>query len=334
MTKQMEPNQATFSPEDPTSISTQSQPIVLVCAADENYAMPMAVMVYSALSNLKNNQQKLLLYILDGGIWPATQQKVVNSLRQFKQLEINWTQPEPALFQDLSVTRYLTRTAYYRLLMPQVLPSHLNKAIYLDCDMIVQGDLTELWQMDLGEHYVLAVLDDNQPLVSMAVGLSNYRELGLNPNQKYFNSGLLVVNLKKWRVDNIGMKVIEYSKRNREYIRDADQDGLNAVFTGNWGELNPRWNQMPRIYTYESWQDSPYDQTQYELLKNNPLIIHYTNAPKPWRSGCQHPATSLFYAYLDQTAWSGWRDTWWRRVARKAQKGVGKVKRGLHRLGL
>jgi lipopolysaccharide biosynthesis glycosyltransferase len=325
MPKRLEPNQAAFNAEV-SATTPLADPIVLVCASDENYAMPMTVMVYSALSNLKNKQQKLLLYILDGGIRPATKQKIADSLANFEQLEIHAIKPDPALFHNLALTRYLTTTAYYRLLMPQVLPEQVDKAIYLDCDMIVRGDLAELWQMDVDDNYVLAVLDDNQPLVSMAVGLSNYRELGLNPDQKYFNSGLLMVNLKKWRAENIGMKVIEYSRQNREYVRDADQDGLNAVFAGNWGQLNPRWNQMPRIHIFSSWQDSPYNEAEYNLLKNDPLIIHYTNAPKPWRKGCQHPATDLFYYYLDQTAWAGWRDTLWRRAVRKAGRGVQKAK--------
>lgn len=302
------------------------QSIILVCSADENYAMPLTVVVYSALANLKNKQQTITLYILDGGIQRSTRQKVERSLNS-EQLAIHWIKPDVSRLKHLPVTRYLTIAAYFRLLIPQFLPPSISKAIYLDCDMIVQEDLEELWKIDIGENYVLAVPDDNQLTFSMAVGLRNYQELGLDPNHRYFNSGLLVINLTKWREDDIGNHVIQYSEQNHEYVCDADQDGLNVVLAGKWGELDPRWNQMPRIYTQSSWRDSPYDEATFNSFRDQPYIIHYTNAPKPWRKGCTHPATHLFLHYLDQTAWSGWRDTLWRRAFRKLQKGANKLRR-------
>ncbi|NEQ27853.1 MAG: glycosyltransferase family 8 protein, partial [Microcoleus sp. SIO2G3] len=280
--------------------------IALVCSADENYAMPLTVMVYSAIANLKNVQQKVDLFVLDGGITSATKAKVAKSLDP-NRVTIHWVKLDPDLFANLPVSRHLTIAAYYRLLIPEVVPPNFDKVIYLDCDMIVRGDLSELWQIDIGDRYVLAVQDDNQPYISMAAGLQNYKELGLNPHDKFFNSGLLVINLAKWRDEAIGAKVLEFSNQNRDFIRDADQDGLNAVLAGKWGELDPRWNQMPRIYDYLSWQDSSYDAKTYQALRRDPLIIHYTNAPKPWRIGCVHPATDLFFYYHDKTAWLGWR---------------------------
>ena len=303
-------------------------PIVLVCSADENYAMPMVTMLCSVLANLKTNAQ-LRLSILDGGIHPATKQKIVQSLQHPTiAVHIDWIKPNHALLQDLPLNGRLTLAAYYRLLIPEALPASFAKAIYLDCDMIVQGNVAELWQLDVGENYVLAVQDDYQPLISSrgGCGLRNYQALGLNPDQKYFNSGLLVMNLKKWREDDIGRKVLEFSRQNWAYIANADQDGLNAIMQGRWGQLNDRWNQMPGIYTYPSWQESPYDAIAFQALRDTPYIIHYTNAPKPWRHGCQHPAKELFLTYLDRTAWSGWRDTLWRRLGRKAKNGLRKSK--------
>lgn len=301
-----------------------NEPIVLVCSADENYAMPMTAMLYSVLANLKTNTH-VLISVLDGGIHPSTKQKVLQSLQQQHiQFHLDWIQPDHTLLQGLPLNHRFTLAAYYRLLISESLPAHVNKAIYLDCDMIVQGNVAALWQAEMGDNYALAVQDDYQPLVSSrgGCGLSNYQELGLNPEQKYFNSGLLVINLKKWREDDIGSKVLEFSRQNWTHIVNADQDGLNAVFQGHWGQLSERWNQMPSIYTYASWQESPYDAIAFQALQDHPYITHYTNAPKPWRQQCEHPAKALFYAYLDQTAWRGWRDTLWRRVGRKVREGI------------
>ena len=309
--------------DDPPAID---EPMRIVCSADENYAMPMTVMLYSLIANLKTNAP-LIISVLDGGIHPSTKQKLVQSLQhQTLQVHVDWIQPDHALLHNLPLHGRFTLAAYYRLLIPEVLPTHVHKVIYLDCDMVVQGNVAELWQLDVGDDYVLAVQDDYQPLVSSrgGCGLRNYRELGLNPDQKYFNSGLLVMNLKKWREEAIGSKVLTFSRQNGAYIANADQDGLNAVMQGQWGQLSDRWNQMPGVHSYASWQESPYDAIAFQALRDSPHIIHYTNAPKPWQHNCQHPAQALFLAYLDQTAWRGWRDTLWRRAGRKLSKGIRK----------
>jgi lipopolysaccharide biosynthesis glycosyltransferase len=298
--------------------TSKSQCIAIVCAADENYAMPLAVTLRSVVVNLKN-KPKVSIFVIDGGISQRSKRRIIKSCGS-QQVDISWIQPNESLLANLKVERHLTIVTYYRLLIPQIVPEQFNKVIYLDSDMVVQGNLEELWQIEIGDNYILAVQDDNQRFISMSGGLRNYRELGINPDYKYFNAGLLVINLDKWRRENIGEKVVKFLQDNKDYVRDHDQDGLNALLAGQWGELDPRWNQMPRIYTYSSWEDSPYDQELYSALLHDPYIIHYTCPPKPWQRGCHHPATNLFFQYLDQTAWSGWRNTIWRRALRRVVK--------------
>lgn len=304
------------------SINSDLQPIVLVCATDNNYAMPLAVTVRSALANLKSNR-KIVLYILDGGISPRNKHKISKSLASPK-LNIFWITIDDKNFDHLVLNGHLTNATYYRLLIPQLLPAEFNKAIYLDSDMIVNGNLEELWNIPLDDKYLLAVQDDVQLYISMSDGLRNYQDHGISPDEKYFNAGLLVIDLEKWRRENIGLKVMEYIQQNREYVIANDQDGLNAVLAGKWKEIHPRWNQMPKIYNYSSWQESPHSEDIYQELLHKPYIIHFTNPPKPWYAGlkaeCQHPKKHLFFEYLDLTSWAGWRDTWWRRLVRKFTK--------------
>jgi lipopolysaccharide biosynthesis glycosyltransferase len=305
-------------------VSSDTQSIVIVCAADNNYAMPLAVTVRSALANLKSDR-KVVLFILDGGISSANREKIIRSLNS-DQINIHWVKQDDSLFENLVVTRHLTVACYYRLLIADFLPQELEKAIYLDTDMVVTGDLEELWNIDIGNNYILAVQDDFQLNIGRSQGLQNYKEIGINPDNKYFNSGLLVINLQKWRSENIGQKVIEYVEKNREYVRCEDQDGLNAILAGKWGELHPKWNQMPKIYKFPLEGNNPFPEDVYNELLNHPCVIHYTNSPKPWRSGlrfkCTHPKKDLFFHYLDMTDWSGWRDTIWRQLARKFMKSI------------
>ncbi|ARV57710.1 glycosyl transferase [Nostocales cyanobacterium HT-58-2] len=302
-------------------LNSDIQPIVLVCAADNNYAMPLAVTVRSVVANLKKNN-KVALYVLDGGITEANKRRISKSLNE-EQVSISWVQPDDTVLENLVLTRHLTLTCYYRLLITELLPREYHKAIYLDTDMVVTGDLAELWAIDMGDNYALAVQDDVELYIGMSEGLRNYREMGISPDYKYFNSGLLVINLDKWRVEDIGSKVIQCIRQNKEYVRN-DQDGLNAVLAGKWGELHPKWNQMPKVHQYSSWKDSHFAEDIYNELLHNPCIIHFTNSPKPWYAGlraeCTHPQKHLFFQYLDMTDWSGWRDTIWRRLWRKFMK--------------
>jgi lipopolysaccharide biosynthesis glycosyltransferase len=303
-----------------TMVTSNSEPIVLVCSADENFAMPLAVTVRSAQMNLKN-KPKLVLFVLDGGIKQSTKRKVIKSLSS-ESVDISFIQPPEALLSKMNVSEKYTLPAYYRLLVPQLLPKHVQKVIYLDTDLIVQGDIEELWNIDIGERYALAVQDPCHLSIGKSHGLRNYKENGISPDSKYCNTGVLVINLEKWRSEDVGQKIIQYLERNRDYVEWADQDGVNAVLAGKWGELDPRWNQVHAIYDYSSWRDSPYEEDVYNAALHNPYIIHFTTPPKPWQQGCKHPKKDLFYEYLDQTAWSGWRNTIWRRALRRVRKEV------------
>ncbi len=282
------------------NLNQEQEPIVLVCAADENYAMPLAVTVYSASLNLKS-QQRIELFVIDGGIKKSTKSRIKKSLAS-KSLNISWVQPTEKLLDKLPLTDILTTATYYRLLIAQLIPTHFHKAIYLDTDVVVKGDLSQLWNIDIGDNYVLAVQDISQR------------------SFKYFNSGVLVINLEKWRTDNTGSKVIEYIEENRDSVRWLDQDGLNGVLAEKWGELDPRWNQMHAIHEYSSWTESPYEEDVYNDVLHNPYIVHFTTPPKPWQISCKHPCQDLFFHYLDMTDWSGWRNTIWRRMWRRVRK--------------
>jgi lipopolysaccharide biosynthesis glycosyltransferase len=303
------------------AVASHQQPVVLVCAADNNYAMPLAVTVRSALANFQSDRQ-LALFILDGGISKTNKRKITQSLDS-KQIDISWIRLDDALFENLALTRHVTLPTYYRLLLPQVLPPEFTKAIYLDSDMVVTGNLAELWNIDIGDNYILAVQDDVLLNISMCQSLQNSQELGISPNSKYFNAGLLVINVAKWRTENIGNKTLDYIRNNQKY-QPNDQDGLNAILSDKWGELHPKWNQMPRIYDDSFRKNNLYPENVYQELLNHPCIIHFTNTPKPWYAGlkaeCQHPKKDLFFKYLDMTAWAGWRDTIWRRLSRKFLK--------------
>jgi lipopolysaccharide biosynthesis glycosyltransferase len=307
-------------------VKRESDPIVVVCAADNNYAMPLAVTMRSVIENLKSNH-KIIIFIVDGGITNLNKQKILKSLF-FEKCEVKFISVSNSLLRDIEEAHkstnledetikadYVSIASFYRLVIPELLSNEFAKAIYLDCDLIVKGDIGDLWQIDIGENYLLAVQDTWIPYMSSSTGKLNCQELGLEPASKYFNAGVLVVNLRKWRESGLSAKAINYFKQNSEHVGWYDQDVLNALLAGLWGELDPRWNMSPSsVYGYSSWQESPFPETIYNNLIRDPYIIHFVSAKKPWNS--RHTLLKEhFFQYVDMTAWSGWRLTIWRRLS-------------------
>ena len=300
------------------SLSKTIEYIPVVCAADDNYAMPLAVMASSVLANLAEDK-KLLLFVIDGGIKEHNKRKILNS-QDANRCDVKWLNPPTdELLERMKISGHLSIVTYYRLLLPELISSEFEKLIYLDCDLVVNRDLNKLWEIDLEKNYLLAVPEIRFPYMSQI--LPNFDKLGLPSDCKYFNAGVLLINLEKWRTDQIGLKAIEYVEQNLEHILFHDQDALNVVLAGQWGELEPKWNQTPFIHDYSSWKDSPFDEEAFNDAINKPCIIHFASRFKPWNTyqyGEQDK--KLFHKYLDMTAWRGKRFTLWMAIYKKLMR--------------
>ena len=277
--------------------------IPVVYGVDNRFAAPLAASIESAIAHLGSGH-RLAIYVVDGGLTERNRGRLARSFEG--RCTLSWLRPNVSALASLKVGGAITVATYYRLLIPGLLPEHA-KAIYLDADVIVEHDLAELWEMALQDRHVLAAQDQGVRLVSGPYGLSNYRELGIPTDAKYFNAGVLVLNLTRWRRDATADDILEYVLRHPEHIRFHDQDGLNAILWNRWGEIDPRWNQMPQILQVQRAEDSPFDAGTFAQVTTDPYIIHFASSEKPWRYGCRHPATAKYFQYLDRTEFRGRR---------------------------
>lgn len=300
--------------------SPQQEPIIVICACDNKYTMPLSVVICSAFKNL-HCDRSILFYIIDGGISKKNQQKLL-SLATHKNQRIEFIKVSNKTFSNLKEVGHFSRVMYFRLLIPKLLPLEYSKVIYLDSDLIVQGNLGELWDIDIDDYYLLAVQSLGIPYVSSPYGLRNYHELGIPEKSKYFNSGVLVINLPKWREDNISQRVIEYIQSYQDILLWPDQDGLNAILANKWKELSPKWNQTPCFYSKENLSFSEQD---FHTALYEPSIIHFASVHKPWNSHFYHPANNLYYYHLDMTPWSGWRFNLWENFKYRLTKKIRKI---------
>jgi lipopolysaccharide biosynthesis glycosyltransferase len=102
-------------------------------------------------------------------------------------------------------------------------------------------------------------------------------------------------------------RLLNCLRDNRPHVRWNDQYAHNVVLSGAWRPLDLRWNQAARIFSYPSWSLSPFDRETFERVRDDPYIIHFTTSDKPWLATCIHPLRRMFFEYVDQTAWAGWR---------------------------
>lgn len=275
--------------------------IVLVFASDNSCAMPLAATLKSVAENLRDGR-KLIVYILDGGISRHSRKKIISSFSN-NNLEIKFIPIENGFLKRLpepNFVKHVSKMTWARLFMTEYLPERLERVIYLDSDLIVQGDVGELWTIDFEDTCIMACGEKEMP-----ERLKKHLSADI-AGEKMLNAGVIVVNLKRWRERAICAKargLIEAFEEKNELLC-ADQDILNILFAGKWKALEDSWNVC-----------TPY----FEKIQK-PNIIHFTTRMKPWSflwNG--HPYGDLFYKYLDMTSWRGWRLNFFRTILQKVK---------------
>lgn len=283
---------------------TQREPVVITCATDSHYVTPLAVMLCSVLTNLSKDR-KAAIYIMDGGVDQQSREKVSRSLPAGR-ATVEWMPVNPDVYSGAPLWGRMPVSTYYKLAVADTLPPDVHKAIWLDCDLIVTTDLALLWDVDLDGDHVRAAQDSIVPLVSSHFGIAAHQSLGIPADAKYFNAGVMLVDLDSWRADRVSQRVLEYLRRFGDSVFFWDQEGLNAVLAGKWGELDPRWNCNASVPPRRRVRRDGTDKATADA-NERPWIIHWAGYLKPWRYPGRDPEKLLYFEYLDMTAWAGWR---------------------------
>ena len=293
-----------------------AEPVVVAFAANDNHATLLAVALHSTLTHLQSGTE-LHVYVLDGGFHSSSKKKLSCVAARHRHLDValNWVLPDTTALLPLESSGHIgDLIGFLDLLVPEALPSSCDRAIYLDADLLVQADLHKLWQVDLHGRALGAVQSVVSPYVSSPGALPNYGELGLDPATPYFNAGVMVLDLKRWREDQISGQVIESflgSKKHRRRLfaryglRLHDQYGLNSVLAADWEMLDPRWNVVASIVRAKPWQSSA-SKRALEAAREHLLAdayIHHFTGPKPWRLECEHPAKTAWRRCVEESDW-------------------------------
>lgn len=264
----------------------------IVLCADENYAMACGICVTSILENNRGNQCHI--YILTDGFSEKT-------VSLFNQMQIQYAQEisikkiDSTVFEGLKVSDRFRRSIYFRFLIPDIVDR--DKVLYLDSDIIVNGDLKNLWDIDLS-FYACAVVEDQ---CADDIRLHNRIDM----YSTYFNSGVLLMNLKYWRDNLIKEKLVDYIFNNPEKCLYPDQDALNVILERKVYFLDYKYNFQELML--DDANNSFLHKDKWDKIKKafeQPIIIHYTKPIKPWHLEYQGPFKYLFLKYKSLSLWS------------------------------
>jgi lipopolysaccharide biosynthesis glycosyltransferase len=231
----------------------------VVFAADRGYMQHLAV----AVASLLENNSGMNIYIINNDL-SANDWKKLKKISTGKDSNLIDAKIDDRQIENLLTNSYFTKAMYYRLFIPEIVKG--EKALYLDSDIVVNQQINDLYNTDISNTFLAAV--DNMEIY-------NHHDLEMEYSAKYFNSGVMLINLEYWRTYNVKKKVINFVSRKREVIRFPDQDGLNSVINGNWLELHPKYNMHSKLYA------CPMVSPIKEAIAN-PVIIHYIGPSKPW----------------------------------------------------
>lgn len=273
--------------------------IAVVLAADDNYAQHGAVACASILWNHKGNLP-VHFYFLSDGISAGKQGGIASTVTNLKGI-VTFI-PTQNLEIHAHTSGHVNRAAYLRLMIPDLLPPAVTKAIYLDTDLLVLDDIQQLWDTDL-EGKPLAAVPDLGILSSHRMREQKQDTLGLELGDSYFNSGVLIMDLAAWRKNGYTRQVMDCVEKGN--FRHHDQDGLNKVFRRNWQKLPLRWNVIPPVFTLPvkilkkaSWRALALDAMEH------PAVFHWAGRYKPWEFAPNGTFNQKYYDYLAKTAFA------------------------------
>lgn len=187
-----------------------------------------------------------------------------------------------AQFQNFPLAGILTKAAYYRFMIANLLDTTIEKALYLDADTLCLRNIRDFYQIQLEEKIPAACSDLEEQASCARIGLKNGR---------YFNSGVLLLNLKKWREENFTNSLLHYMKTHKD-TRLGDQDALNKFLDGNFIRGEKRFNYLV-VANYG-------DQHAMQAA-----ILHYVNFIKPWHKYKKNDdRKQIYWKYVRQSLWA------------------------------
>ena len=268
---------------------------------DNNWIKQCGITIKSIL--FYNSDEDFTFHIVGKDIAPQNRALLideVSTLSQKSKIEFHTITNE---YDSKFIIRdgdHISPETYYRFFIPNFISPNISKALYLDADILCTGSLKELFDTDLDNKACGMVLD-------MDYGdISKYNRLDFDFAEKYYNAGVILLNLDYWREHNTIQQLLDFVCEHPNKCQQHDQDAINALLHGKIHRLQFKYNLQNILFQAPLWADENANEIfetekiekKYwpELLENlkSPVLVHFSCLYKPWHKECNTPFTNLW----------------------------------------
>jgi len=276
---------------------------VFICTfSDINYIQHTCVMLKS-IALIRNLSRTYSIFFFYSDCSEGVIQKVGKEFENERNFNLSFI--ECNVYKQYSSKLKLNHSSmaiYAKVFIYDLLPENVKKVLFLDSDIVLLNDPAELFDSDIDNHLVGAVQDfyyKNAP-VEMKVALNLYSE------DDYFNSGVLLVNVCRWKKEKISEKSIQFMVDHGHRTMFHDQDGFNFVIKGDWERLSPLWNPGSRNVIYAENGETIEITSKEIYQKGMAKLVHYLGSNKPWLYMSDHPMKFHYLNILSKTQFANY----------------------------
>lgn len=278
-----------------------NQDVNVAIISSEFYAPYAATTIVSILHHL-DKERNICFYLLSNDITQGSIKKIerLKRIRQFEIKVIYIEEKDLAFCGDIKSPYYISRIAASRLLLPSILQS-LDKVVCVESDMIFLDDISKLYDLDIGENWIGAVEDFARKV--------HARDLWRDERMMYYNTGVILLNLKKLReVDYLNI-LRDKIKQSGKLYRLQEQCLMNDAYKDHFYRLNIKWNFYHEFYPESlkaRFQFQAVSKEEYLYAMNKPSVVHTPGADKFWHPHYVHPFKRVYMSFYRETGFYSW----------------------------
>jgi lipopolysaccharide biosynthesis glycosyltransferase len=277
----------------------------VVYISDDAYAKYLGI---SMLSLLDHNQdmEEITVYVLEEKISEDNKAHLYKIARKYRRtIHFIDIMPFDKMISFTFDTSGYNPIVLSRLFLGIYLPNEIERILYLDCDVIINGSIKELETIPLEQNLIAAVPELYMPPEKKAL-------IGLRKEDTYYNAGVLLINLAMWRLEKIENIFMEYYRFMKGQLLYNDQDILNHCCKGRILTLSHTYNLSPNLFYFPRYfmkrLQPAYDSSsakEYAQILSSPAIIHYMGDERPWIAGNRNKYRRQYEYYFERSPWRG-----------------------------
>lgn len=278
----------------------------ILYVSDDNYAMQTGISMLSLLDN--NREESVSIYIFSLGITKDNEQSLQTICDSYKK-KIFFIKAD-SYIEKLRRSNLNTYRGSYsaavRFGISELLPEKIDRVLYLDCDTLVVGNISALYNYNLKSKTIGMCYD--------CIRNERKKRLNFSFNEPYFNSGVLLIDIKKWKSNQYENIFLTRFDSIKDICYLPDQDGINILFkegicplpfAANILSQTLFYNYEGNCLVYKQSSDFWYSKAEFELGLENPMIYHFCGHSfiRPWYKNSKHPMKQKYNYYYNLSPW-------------------------------